>query len=386
MILILIKALPRLYLSKQILRNQQQQWGECYKCWEYQKWLNSCVHVAASSCFSSSYTSMNINKVLVADAVDQACVDLLKNNLIDVDCKYKLSKEQLIQEIQNYDGLIVRSDTKVTAEVIEAAKNLKVIGRAGAGVDNIDVDAATKKNIVVLNTPGGNAISACELTCTLITSLARNVVPAAASLREGRWDRKLYAGHEIHGKVLGIVGLGRIGREVAIRLQAWGMKTVGYDPIVSAEDAAKFNVEFLELEKIWPIADYITLHTPLIPETRNMINKKVFNQAKKGLRIVNVARGGIIDEAALLEALENGQCGGAALDVYEQEPPTNPTTLKLIQHPKVVATPHLGASTSEAQIRVAVEVAEQFVALSGKNPKYTNAPGVINPNVLNAKK
>lgn len=163
-------------------------------------------------------------------------------------------------------------------------------------------------------------------------------------------------------------------------------------------------MEFLELEKIWPIADYITLHTPLIPETRSMylvkisiwllnkfcfpdmINKKVFSQAKKGMRIVNVARGGIIDEAALLEALENGQCGGAALDVYEQEPPTNPTTLKLIQHPKVVATPHLGASTSEAQIRVAVEVAEQFVALSGKNPKYTNAPGVINPSVLNAKK
>lgn len=329
---------------------------------------------------------MEIKRVLVADAVDQACVDLLTQNAINVDCKYKLSKEQLIQEIGNYDGLIVRSDTKVTAEVIAAGTNLKVIGRAGAGVDNIDVEAATKKNIIVLNTPGGNAISACELTCTLITSLARHVVPGAASLKAGRWDRKLYAGHEIHGKVLGIIGLGRIGREVATRLQAWGMKTVGYDPIVSAEDAAKFNVEFLELEKIWPIADYVTLHTPLIPQTRNMINQKVFNTAKKGMRIVNVARGGIIDEAALLEALENGQCGGAALDVFEQEPPTNPITLKLIQHPKVVATPHLGASTSEAQVRVAVEVAEQFVALTGKSSKFTTTPGVINPAVLGALK
>ncbi|EFA03163.1 D-3-phosphoglycerate dehydrogenase [Tribolium castaneum] len=325
---------------------------------------------------------MEIKKVLVADAVDPACVKLLEKHSIQVDCKYKLPVDQLIAEIKNYDGLIVRSDTKVTADVIAAGKNLKVIGRAGAGVDNIDLNAATAKNILVLNTPGGNAISACELTCALITNLARNVTPAAASLKAGRWDRKLYAGHELSGKVLAILGLGRIGREVALRMQAWGMKTIGYDPIVSVEDARKFNVQSMTLEEIWPQADYITVHTPLIPQTRNLICEKVFKSCKKGVRIVNVARGGIIHEADLLKALKEGQCGGAALDVFEQEPPTDPVTLELIQHPKVVATPHLGASTAEAQVRVAVEIAEQFVALTGKSKEYTTTPGVVNHSVL----
>ncbi|XP_044268305.1 D-3-phosphoglycerate dehydrogenase [Tribolium madens] len=325
---------------------------------------------------------MQIKKVLVADAVDTACVKLLEKHSIQVDCKYKLPVDQLIAEIKNYDGLIVRSDTKVTADVIAAGKNLKVIGRAGAGVDNIDLNAATAKNILVLNTPGGNAISACELTCALITNLARNVTPAAASLKAGRWDRKLYAGHELSGKVLAILGLGRIGREVALRMQAWGMKTIGYDPIVSVEDAKKFNVQSMTLEEIWPQADYITVHTPLIPQTRNLICEKVFKSCKKGVRIVNVARGGIIHEADLLKALKEGQCGGAALDVFEQEPPTDPVTLELIQHPKVVATPHLGASTAEAQVRVAVEIAEQFVALTGKSKEYTTTPGVVNHSVL----
>ncbi|CAH1963452.1 unnamed protein product [Acanthoscelides obtectus] len=173
---------------------------------------------------------MDIKKVLVADAVDASCVDLLKKFNIQVDCKYKLPKEQLIAEIPNYNALIVRSDTKVTADVIAAGKNLKVIGRAGAGVDNIDVNAATEKNILVLNTPGGNAISACELTCSLITVLARNVVPGAASLKAGRWDRKLYSGHELYGKTLAILGLGRIGKEVALRMQSWGMRKLKFIP------------------------------------------------------------------------------------------------------------------------------------------------------------
>ncbi|KAF5289298.1 hypothetical protein FQA39_LY15136 [Lamprigera yunnana] len=325
---------------------------------------------------------MQINKVLIADSVDQACIDLLKENNIEVDCKYKLHPNELIKEIRNYDGLVVRSDTKVTKDVIDAAKNLKVIGRAGAGVDNIDIDAATKQKIVVLNAPGGNAVSACELTCSLITILARNVVQGAISLKEGRWDRKLFSGHELYGKVLGIIGLGRIGREIAIRMQAWGMKIVGFDPIVSAEEAAKFNIEFLEFTNIWPIADYITLHVPLLPETKNLIDANVFSQCKKGVKIINVARGGIINELALLEALESGQCGGAGLDVYEREPPTEEHTWRLIKNSKVVATPHLGASTIEAQTRVAVEVAEQFVALTKNNPLYTDIPGVINHSVL----
>lgn len=326
--------------------------------------------------------NLDITKVLVADAVDQSCVDLLVKNGIQVDCKYKLPKEELIKQIQNYDGIIVRSDTKVSADVINAGSRLKAIGRAGAGVDNIDIPAATAKKVIVLNTPGGNAISACELTCSLISTLARNVVPAAASLKAGRWDRKLYSGHELAGKTLAIVGLGRIGKEVAIRMQSYGMTTIGFDPIVSAEDAAKFNVEKLELEQIWPRADYVTVHTPLIPQTRNMINKDVFAKCKKGMRVINVARGGIIHEGDLLEAIEKGQCGGAGIDVYEEEPPKNPITLKLIQHDKVVATPHLGASTGEAQIRVAVEVAEQFIALTGKSKQYTQLTGVVNPAVM----
>ncbi|KAF7283361.1 hypothetical protein GWI33_000869 [Rhynchophorus ferrugineus] len=325
---------------------------------------------------------MDIKRVLVADAVDAACTELLKKNSIEVDCKYKLPKAQLIAEIKNYDALIVRSDTKVTADVIKAATNLKVIGRAGAGVDNIDVKAATDNKVVVLNTPGGNAISACELTCALITNLARNVTAASASLKAGRWDRKLYAGHELSGKTLAIIGLGRIGKEVAIRMQAWGMTTIGYDPIITAEQAKEFNVEYLPLEQLWPRADYITVHTPLIPATRNLINNAALDVCKKGVRIINVARGGIVNEADVLDALKSGQCGGAAIDVFEQEPPTNPVTLELIAHEKVVATPHLGASTAEAQVRVAVEVSEQIIALTGKNAQYTAAPGIINRSVL----
>ncbi|KAJ8951100.1 hypothetical protein NQ318_003798 [Aromia moschata] len=307
---------------------------------------------------------MDIKKVLVADAVDASCVQLLKNNGIDVDCKYKLPKEQLIAEIPKYDGLIVRSDTKVAADVI-AGNNLKVVGRAGAGVDNIDINTATAKNILVLNTPGGNAISACELTCSLITSLARNVVPAAASLKAGRWDRKLYSAMSCMAK----------------RLPSW-VWTIGYDPIVSPEESKKFNVESLTLDQIWPLADYITVHTPLIPETRNLICEAALNKCKKGVCIVNVARGGIVNESDLLKAIKSGQCGGAALDVFEQEPPTDSVTLELINNDKVIATPHLGASTTEAQIRVAVEIAEQFIALTGKNNEYTTTPGVVNRSVL----
>jgi len=328
---------------------------------------------------------VDIKNVLICDSVDSACVELLKSQGINVSYKLKLPVNELCKEVKNVDAVIVRSDTKITAEVLEAgaAGTLKAVGRAGAGVDNIDVEAATKHNIVVLNTPGGNSISACELTCILIGALARPVTPAAQSMKEGRWDRKLYSGTELYGKTLAVLGLGRIGREVAIRMKTWGMRVIGYDPITTAAEAKAVGIEKLTLDEIWPIADYITVHTPLIPATRNLISTETLDKCKNGVKVVNVARGGIINEKAVLDALESGKCGGAAFDVYPEEPPKSEITKALINHPKVVATPHLGASTAEAQVRVAVEVAEQFIALTEKSQKYTTYAGVINRDVLN---
>jgi len=326
---------------------------------------------------------VEIKNVLVCDAVDESCTALLKQNGINVDYKLKLSEDQLCVEVKNYDALIVRSDTKITAKVLAAGEtHVKVVGRAGAGVDNIDLAAATKHNVIVLNTPGGNSISACELTCTLLGALARPIVPAAQSMKAGRWDRKLYSGSELYGKTLAILGLGRIGREVGIRLNAWGMKVIGFDPITTDAEAKAAGIEKLELNDIWPLADYITVHTPLIPSTRDLICKETLSKCKRGVKVVNVARGGIINEADLLEALNSGQCGGAAIDVYAEEPPKNEVTKTLVQHAGVIATPHLGASTSEAQVRVAVEVAEQFIALTGRSKEYVKYDGVINRDVL----
>lgn len=327
---------------------------------------------------------LKIKKVLVSDAVDAACVELLKQHGVEVKCRTGMTPAELLQEIPAHDGLIVRSDTKVTREVIAAATNLKVVGRAGAGVDNIDIPAASERNIIVLNTPGGNSISACELTCTLMGCLARHVVPAGASMVAGRWDRKIYSGNELYGKTLAVLGLGRIGLEVARRMKVWGMTVIGFDPITTKEQAESAGVTKMELNEIWPLADYITVHTPLIPATKNLVNAEVLAKCKRGVKVINVARGGIIDEEAVLKALESGQCGGAAFDVYREEPPKDDVTKRLIAHPKVIATPHLGASTSEAQVRVAVEVAEQFIALAGLSSKYTDYNGVVNRNVLTA--
>ncbi|KAJ8313521.1 hypothetical protein KUTeg_008082 [Tegillarca granosa] len=279
---------------------------------------------------------------------------------------------------QKYDGLIVRSATKVTADVINAGKNLKIIGRAGTGVDNIDCEAATSRGIIVMNTPGGNTLSAAEHTCTLICALSRHVARGDQAMKAEKWsERKVLMGSELYGKTLAIVGLGRIGKEVALRMQSFGMTTIGFDPLVPPEVSQEFGVESMPLEKIWPLADYITVHTPLIPQTRNLINDKVFSICKKGVKVVNVARGGIIDEEALLRALESGQCGGAGLDVFIQEPPKDFT---LAKHPKVIATPHLGASTTEAQERVAVEIAEQFVDVAQGKQLFgaINAPALTN--------
>uniref|UniRef100_H2MRX6 phosphoglycerate dehydrogenase n=1 Tax=Oryzias latipes TaxID=8090 RepID=H2MRX6_ORYLA len=307
----------------------------------------------------------SIKSVLISESVDPRCRAILEENGILVTEKQNMKKEELIAEIGLYDGLVVRSATKVTADIISAAHNLKIIGRAGTGVDNVDVNAATHKGIIVMNTPSGNTISAAELTCALLMSLSRNVPQAVMSMKEGNWDRKKFMGSELYGKVLGIVGLGRIGKEVATRMQAFGMKTVGYDPITPLEVSASWGVEQMSLEQLWPLCDYITVHTPLMPSTVGLLNDNTFAKCKKGVKVVNCARGGIIDEAALLRALESGQCGGAGLDVFNEEPPKNRS---LVDHPNVISCPHLGASTKEAQARCGEDIAQQIVDMvKGKN-------------------
>ncbi|KAM3607261.1 uncharacterized protein V6R79_004489 [Siganus canaliculatus] len=299
-----------------------------------------------------------IKTVLISESVDPRCKAILEQNGIRVTEKQNMKKDELVAEIKNYDGLVVRSATKVTADIINAADNLKIIGRAGTGVDNVDVDAATKKGIIVMNTPSGNTLSAAELTCTLIMSLSRNVPQATMSMKQGNWDRKKFMGAEIYGKVLGIVGLGRIGKEVASRMQSFGMRTIGYDPITPPEVSASWGVEQMPLEQLWPQCDYITVHTPLMPSTVGLLNDESFAKCKKGVKVVNCARGGIIDEASLLRALESGQCGGAGLDVFVEEPPKDRS---LVDHPNVISCPHLGASTKEAQARCGEDIAVQIV-------------------------
>uniref|UniRef100_A0A8C6Q3T2 phosphoglycerate dehydrogenase n=1 Tax=Nothobranchius furzeri TaxID=105023 RepID=A0A8C6Q3T2_NOTFU len=301
---------------------------------------------------------ISIRTVLISESVDPRCRAILEENGIRVTEKQTMKKEELIAEIKDYDGLVVRSATKVTADVINAADNLKIIGRAGTGVDNVDVDAATKKGIIVMNTPSGNTISAAELTCALLMSLSRNVPQAAMSMKQGNWDRKKFMGAELYGKVLGIVGLGRIGKEVATRMQSFGMKTIGYDPITPPGVSASWGVEQMSLEQLWPQCDYITVHTPLMAATVGLLNDETFAKCKRGVKVVNCARGGIIDEAALLRALESGQCGGAGLDVFVEEPPKDRS---LVQHPNVISCPHLGASTKEAQARCGEDIALQIV-------------------------
>ncbi len=213
----------------------------------------------------------------------------------------------------------MRSATKVTSEVLSSgSKNLKLVARAGTGVDNIDVNAATDMGILVMNAVGSNTISAAELTCAMISSLARHLPQANASMKEGKWERTKFLGTELYGKTLAVIGLGRIGREVATRMRSFGMRIIGYDPIVTAEEAAKHNIEFFQLNQIWPLADYITIHVPLLDETKYLFNAQVLAQCKKGFKLVNCARGGIVDEAALLDSLNNGHCGGAGLDVFEE--------------------------------------------------------------------
>jgi D-3-phosphoglycerate dehydrogenase / 2-oxoglutarate reductase len=298
------------------------------------------------------------HKVLISDSLSEQGLDRLRAYTdLEIDFRPKLPVEELIRVIPAYHGLIIRSGTKVTKPVITAAANLLVIGRAGIGVDNVDVDAATKQGIVVMNTPGGNNVTTAEHTISLMLALARNIPQAVLSLRSGRWEREKFTGSEICNKVLGVVGLGNIGAIVADRALGLKMRVLAFDPFVSTETAAKLGVEIATLDEIYANADFVTVHTPLTKETRGLIGAEAFAKMKKGVRIINCARGGIVDETALAEAIKGGKVAGAALDVFVEEPP--PDDHPLLKLNQVVATPHLGAATDEAQINVAIAIADQ---------------------------
>lgn len=315
-------------------------------------------------------------KVLISDNVAKECVSILEaSDQISVDFNTKLTPEEFEKVIGDYDALVVRSATKVRENSIAAAKNLKVIGRAGSGVDNIDVLKATEAGIIVMNTPGGNTVSTGEHAFSLMMALSRNVAQGDRSIKEGKWDRKKYMGVELRGKTLGIIGLGNIGQVFAQRAVAFEMKVIGVDPFISKEIAKRMGIELVTLEDIWTNADYITVHTPLNDSTRHLVNAETLARCKDGVRIINCARGGIVNEDDLLAAIESGKVAGAALDVYEKEPPEQSP---LVMHEKVVCTPHLGASTAEAQDIVAVMIAEQIrdFLLTGEVRNAVNMPSL----------
>ncbi len=318
-------------------------------------------------------------KILVSDPISDQGIEILKKEF-DVDIATGLPPAELIKRMGNYEALIVRSETQVTKDVINAGRKLKIIGRAGVGVDNIDVNTATERGIIVVNAPEGNTISAAEHTIAMMMAMSRNIPQANASLKGKKWDRKMFMGVEVRGKVLGVVGLGRIGAEVAKRAQGMEMNVLAYDPFISQERAAELGVELTTVEDIVRRADYITVHTPLTKETKDLIGKKEFAIMKKGARLINCARGGIINEEALAEAVKAGIVSGAAIDVFVKEPPLDSPLLEL---DRVIVTPHLGASTEEAQINVAVSVAEQIVnALKGLPVKNAINMPYVKPDVM----
>ncbi len=298
-------------------------------------------------------------KVLVSDNLSPLGVDVLKKAGLTVDVKTGMKPEELIACIGEYHGLVIRSATKVTAEVIKAAGNLKVIGRAGSGLDNVDRTAASAKGIVVMNTPGGNTVTTAEHAFALLISLCRNVPQATASMKAGNWEKKKFMGVELFNKTLGVIGLGAIGAQLAKKAQGFEMNVIAYDPFLSDEKAVALGVQKVDLPEVYRRADFISIHTPKTPETTGLISRDTIAQMKDGVRIINCARGGLVNESDLHEALVSGKVAGAALDVFEVEPP--PKDHPLLSHPNVICTPHLGASTEEAQVNVAVAVAEQIV-------------------------
>ena len=315
--------------------------------------------------------------VLVPDNVDKKAIQLLESAPeLTVTAPGNMTREETLARIANANALVIRSSTTADAELIAAAPELKVIARAGVGVDNVDLDAATEHGVVVMNTPDGNTISTAEFTIGLMLSIARFIPNGYASLRDGRWDRKAFTGVELRGKTLGIVGFGRIGRAVAQRALAFEMKVIAYDPYMDIKAANQLGVEVVDLTTLYAEADFITLHSVITDETREMINADSLNRMKAGVRLINAARGALINEHDLATAIKNGHVAGAALDVYQQEPP--PADNPLIGLTNVIHTPHLAASTSDAQVNVGIDAAQLVINALTKQ-QYDN---VVNPSVL----
>ena len=313
-------------------------------------------------------------KVLISDVLGEAGIKIFEEeNGIDVDVNTGLAPEELKAIIGNYDGLVIRSATKVTADLLEAATNLKVVGRAGIGLDNVDIPAATKKGVAVMNTPGGNVVTTAEHTLSLMMALTRNIPQGTSSLKDGRWDKKKLQGREVFNKTLGVIGFGNIGSVVADRARGLKMRVIIHDPVVQAEVIEKEGFDWVSLDKLYQEADYITVHVPKTKNTTGLLNKAAFDQMKTGVMVINCARGGIIDEDDLYEAMASGKVAGAALDVFTTEPPL--ADMPLIKLNNLIATPHLGASTKEAQTNVAVAVAEQIIEYL-KNNNIINAVNV----------
>lgn len=313
-------------------------------------------------------------KVLIADPVDEMAIKKIEDAGIDVEIKTGLNENELEKEIENYEGLIVRSGVTVTKKILEAGKKLKIVGRAGVGVDNIDCVAAKELEIVVENTPTGNTNAAAEHTLALLILLSKHIIHSNETMKLGKWGRKSFEGSELKSKTLGLIGFGHVGKKVAKVALAFEMNVLVYDPFIDENKLKELGVTKTEFDEIIKNSDYITVHVPLTEKTKNMISTKQFLEMKKGVKILNVARGGVIDEDALLSAIENGIVSAAGLDVYSEEPPKN---ISLIKNSKVIATPHLGASTKEAQENVAIEIAEQIV-LALKNNEIKNCVNGLN--------
>ncbi|MBN2398044.1 MAG: phosphoglycerate dehydrogenase [Deltaproteobacteria bacterium] len=317
-----------------------------------------------------------MKRVLVSDTLEKEGIEIFKNAPgIEVDVKTGLTPGEMKDVIKNYDGLAIRSATKVTEEIIDAAGKLKVIGRAGIGLDNVAVDAASKKGIVVMNTPGGNTITTAEHAIAMMLSLARRIPQATASTKAGKWEKKKFMGSEVSNKTLGIIGIGRVGSIVANRAQGLTMNVMAYDPFISYEAAEKMGIALAPLDEVLQKADFISVHTPLTEETRGLINAASFAKMKDGVFVINCARGGIVDEDDLYDALLSGKVAGAALDVFVDEPTTN---TKLLSLDNIICTPHLGASTDEAQRNVAIAIAQQIVdyLTKGEIKNAVNFPSV----------